>query len=131
MLELDLPPSAVAVSGGTAISEAYDAYLEGKAARLAHADRTERNRQNFLRRELEWLRRQPKARATKQKARIGRAQQAIGQSAPKLDGILLALHGAMVVESYPSGDAELTKRVREAMGPDAVAILLGARPLLK
>ena len=54
----------------------YALYLEGKAERMAHAERTERNRQNFLRRELEWLRRQPKARGTKQKARIDRAQQA-------------------------------------------------------
>lgn len=40
------------------------------------------------------------------------------KEAPKLDGVLLALHGAMVVESYPSGDAEIARRVREAMGPD-------------
>ena len=45
------------------------------------------------------------------------------KSAPKLDGILLALHGAMVVESYPSGDAELTRRVREAMGPEIPIIV--------
>ena len=36
------------------------------------------------------------------------------KAAPKLDGVLLALHGAMVVESYPSGDAEIVRRVREA-----------------
>lgn len=40
------------------------------------------------------------------------------KAAPKLDGVLLALHGAMVVESYPSGDAEIVRRVREAMGKD-------------
>lgn len=40
------------------------------------------------------------------------------RAAPRLDGILLALHGAMVVESYPSGDAELTRRVREAFGAE-------------
>src|SRR5690606_34371744 len=36
------------------------------------------------------------------------------KSGPKLDGILLNLHGAMVVESYPSGDEEIVRRVREA-----------------
>jgi ATP-binding cassette subfamily F protein uup len=61
----------------------YGEYLEAKAEREAHAERVERNRQNFLRRELEWLRRQPKARGTKQKARIDRAQQAIDQKAPR------------------------------------------------
>ena len=37
MLELDLPSDAVSVPGGTAISEAYDAYLEG----LAYLEREE------------------------------------------------------------------------------------------
>ena len=39
------------------------------------------------------------------------------QAAPPLDGLLLALHGAMVSEKYPHGDAEIVRRVREAMGP--------------
>jgi energy-coupling factor transporter ATP-binding protein EcfA2 len=52
----------------------YEQYLEQKARRLEHAARAEQNRQNLLRRELEWLRRQPKARTTKQKARIERAE---------------------------------------------------------
>ena len=52
----------------------YETYLEAKAERLALEARTEQNRQNFLRGELEWLRRQPKARSTKQKARIQRAE---------------------------------------------------------
>jgi ABC transport system ATP-binding/permease protein len=54
----------------------YETYLEAKAERLALEARTEQNRQNFLRGELEWLRRQPKARTTKQKARIQRAEAA-------------------------------------------------------
>lgn len=36
---------------------------------------------------------------------------------PKFDGIFLVLHGAMVVEDYRQGDAEVAKRVRAAMGP--------------
>ena len=35
---------------------------------------------------------------------------------PQLDGILLALHGAMVVESFPQGDEEIVRRVRAALG---------------
>ncbi len=38
-------------------------------------------------------------------------------AAPKLDGLLLANHGAMVVESYPHGDAEMVKRLRKMFGP--------------
>ncbi|HVY44511.1 MAG TPA: ABC-F family ATP-binding cassette domain-containing protein, partial [Minicystis sp.] len=63
----------------------YEAYLEAKAERLAHEARTEANRQNFLRTELEWLRRQPKARSTKQKARIQRAEAAKAAPAPVVD----------------------------------------------
>ncbi len=57
----------------TSYAGGYVTYLEAKAEREAQEERTERNRQNFLRRELEWLRRQPKARTTKQKARADRA----------------------------------------------------------
>ncbi|HET8550668.1 MAG TPA: M81 family metallopeptidase, partial [Bryobacteraceae bacterium] len=39
------------------------------------------------------------------------------KAAPKLDGILLALHGALVVEGYPQGDEEIVRRVRNAFGP--------------
>ena len=58
----------VAYDGG------YGDYLEKKAELLLHEERVESNRQNALRREREWLARGPKARSTKQKARIGRAQ---------------------------------------------------------
>jgi ATP-binding cassette subfamily F protein uup len=60
----------------------YEAYLTAKAEREAHAERTEANRRNFLRQELEWLRRSPKARTTKQKARIQRAEEAAAVVAP-------------------------------------------------
>ena len=52
----------------------WHAYLEAKAERLAHVDRAEANRQNLLRTELEWLRRSPKARSTKSKARVDRVE---------------------------------------------------------
>ncbi len=38
------------------------------------------------------------------------------QAIPDLDGILLALHGAMVVEGHPHGDEELMRRIRTAVG---------------
>jgi ATP-binding cassette subfamily F protein uup len=63
----------------------YEEYLEAKEERLAHASRTEQNRQNFLRTELEWLRRQPKARTGKQKARIQRAETAKAAPPPKVE----------------------------------------------
>jgi len=60
-------------------------YLEAKAERMAHADRAEANRQNLLRTELEWLRRSPKARTTKSKARIDRVEALRDASGPQGD----------------------------------------------
>ncbi len=40
------------------------------------------------------------------------------KSIPKYDGLLLALHGALVAESYPDGDGEILHRLREALGRD-------------
>lgn len=75
----------VEVADGEAFSYdgGYERYLEQKAERLAHDARTEQNRQNFLRREIEWLRRMPKARTTKSQARIDRAEAALKVPKPK------------------------------------------------
>lgn len=70
----------------------WQSYLEGKADREALDSRSEANRQNFLRSEIEWLRRQPKARGTKQKARTDRAHEALDQTARGTGGsVQLAL----------------------------------------
>ena len=50
----------------------YSYYLEKKALAEESAISTQRKHQGVLRRELEWLKRGPKARSTKQKARIDR-----------------------------------------------------------
>jgi ATP-binding cassette subfamily F protein uup len=61
----------------------YTRFLELQAERLAGESARERARQMFVRRELEWIRRGPKARTTKQQARIDRfdAQVAAAPSA--------------------------------------------------
>lgn len=51
----------------------YSYYLEKKALAEESALSSQRKHQGVLRRELEWLKRGPKARSTKQKARIDRA----------------------------------------------------------
>jgi microcystin degradation protein MlrC len=40
------------------------------------------------------------------------------KAAPHLDGLLLALHGAMVAESYTDADTEILRRLRQAFGRD-------------
>ena len=60
----------------------YEAFLVARAERDAHEARAERNRKNLVRRELDWLRRSPSARTTKQKARVQRAEDLIDQRGP-------------------------------------------------
>lgn len=50
----------------------YSYYLEKKALAETAAAKSQRKHQGILRRELEWLKRGPKARSTKQQARIDR-----------------------------------------------------------
>jgi ATP-binding cassette subfamily F protein uup len=95
-------------------------YLRGKAERMALLERTEQNRQNFLRKELDWLSRSPPARTTKQQARIERAQEAI-ESRPaaqvkKLDLQLAASSGGKTILNL------------ENLGLDAPE---GGRPLIR
>lgn len=60
----------------------YTRFLELQAERLAGESSRERARQMFIRRELDWIRRGPQARSTKQQARIDRFDQAVA-SAPE------------------------------------------------
>jgi ABC transport system ATP-binding/permease protein len=90
----------------------YSAYLESKSEQLALAAASEEKRANLMRRELEWLRRGARARTTKQKARIERAEALIasGPAAPQ-QGLEMAFAsrrlGGRVIElkkvskSYP------------------------------
>jgi ATP-binding cassette subfamily F protein uup len=67
----------------TEYSGNYSDYLEQKETLLAHAERSEQNRLNRLRRERAWLLRGAKARTTKQKARIKRAHELMAVEPPK------------------------------------------------
>src|SRR5690606_21923625 len=65
---------------------AYAAYLDGRAARHAHAASTEATRRILARRELEWLQRGAPARSSKPKSRL-RAAHAIVDGAPRPTGV--------------------------------------------
>ncbi len=54
----------------TTYSGRYSYYLEKKAEQEEEANATLKRNRNLLRKELEWMRRQPQARGTKSKARI-------------------------------------------------------------
>lgn len=46
------------------------------------------------------------------------------KNAGKLDGVLLALHGAMAVTGVPKPEAELTRRIRQAVGDIPIMVTL-------
>jgi ABC transport system ATP-binding/permease protein len=99
---------------------AFVDFLEQKAERLAQAGRVESNRQNFLRKEIEWLRRGPKARSTKQKARIQRAETAIAVEGPRA-------RGEVELVGLESGSSRLGKTILDLVD---VGLDLGGRRLI-
>ena len=64
----------------------YGDYVEQKARVVEQEGRVEANRQNLVRRELAWLRRGARARSTKQKAHIQRAEAVMAVQAPREPG---------------------------------------------
>ncbi len=60
----------------------YTDYLLAKAERQTSEEKQEQSRQNFLRRELDWVRRGPKARTTKSKSRLDRYFDVAGKGPP-------------------------------------------------
>ncbi|HCR16626.1 MAG TPA: hypothetical protein DIU35_04005 [Candidatus Latescibacteria bacterium] len=46
------------------------------------------------------------------------------RNSPDVDGILLALHGAMVVEGFDDGEGELLRRIREIVGYDLPVVVV-------
>jgi ATP-binding cassette subfamily F protein uup len=88
----------------------YARFLEQRADRLYNEAESERQRAAFVRQELDWIRRGPAARTTKQKARIDRFDAAVAAKpdekrpdekslalrippGPRLGGIVLELRG--------------------------------------
>jgi ATP-binding cassette subfamily F protein uup len=61
----------------------YSNYLEEKAERIEREETAEAKRQKFLKKELEWVRRGPKARTTKAQYRVDRYYEVASMSAPE------------------------------------------------
>ena len=77
----------VELSGGQFYSYTgnYTDYLLARAERQATEELVEHKRQMFLRRELEWVRRGPKARTTKSKSRLDNYFEIAGQKTPDIE----------------------------------------------
>ncbi len=96
----------------------WEEYLEAKAERAGLEQRAEANRQNLLRRELDWLRRTPAARTGKQKARIHRAEKVIANTPPARErGVELSM--------------DATRTGRTIVELNGVSLDIGGRRLVK
>ncbi len=78
----------------------YSAWLEQKRKRLEQEERSESRRQRELKRELEWVRMSPKARATKNKARLQRYEELSKQEYDAREGAA----DIQIVPGPPLGD---------------------------
>jgi ATP-binding cassette subfamily F protein uup len=96
----------------------YTDYLLTRAERQASEESQEHKRQRFLKRELDWVRRAPKARGTKAKDRMDRYFETAAQEAPEEE-----LDVELIIPPAP----KLGNRVIELRG---IGVELGGRTLI-
>jgi ATP-binding cassette subfamily F protein uup len=101
----------------------YSKFLEGREAWLESEQRAQEGLRNRVRTEIEWLRRGPKARATKAKARIDNAHELIARLEDSESRSRVATAGI----SFDATNRQ-TKRLIEL---DGVTIELGGREILR
>jgi ATP-binding cassette subfamily F protein uup len=111
------PDGLFRVKGG------YSKFLEDREAWLESEQRAQEGLRNRVRIEVEWLRRGPKARATKAKARIDNANELIA----RLEDSESRFRTATVGISFDATSRQ-TKRLIEL---DGVAVELGGREILR
>ena len=101
----------------------YSKFLEGREAWLESEQRAQEGLRNRVRTEIEWLRRGPKARATKAKARIDNAHELIARLADSEARSRVTTAGI----SFEATNRQ-TKRL---IALDAVTVELGGREILR
>ena len=97
----------------------YRSFLRNKAKRESVAEQNEATRLSFIRREIDWIRRGPKARTTKSRDRIQRFESAANQKALEREGDV-----DLVVPPAP----RLANRVVDI---EDLSIALGGRSLIR
>lgn len=109
----------VELAGGNFFSHRgnYSDFLIVKAERAATEEETERKRQKFLKKELEWVRRRPSARRTKSVDRVERYHEEAAKEGPEAE-----LDIELVIPPAP----KLANRVLEAR---AIGMEIGGRVL--
>ena len=105
------------------VQGSYSKFIEARQSYLESQSRLEESLRNRVRTEIEWLRRGPKARATKAKARIDNAHQLIGQ----LKEVSSRAQTATASIDFAATERQ-TKRLVELSG---IAIELGGRTIVE
>jgi ATP-binding cassette subfamily F protein uup len=105
------------------VKGSYSKFLETREAYVEYQQRAQESLRNRVRTEIEWLRRGPKARATKAKARIDNAQAMIAQLADSESRTRTTTAGI----SFDATERQ-TKRLIEL---EDVGVMLGGREILR
>jgi ATP-binding cassette subfamily F protein uup len=109
--------------GALRVSGNYSAFLEAKEEYLHAQKKRQESLENRVHTELEWLRRGPKARATKAKARIDKAQEMIGE--------LAEMNARSRTASAEIDFSATNRKTKQLITLDGVSYGVGSRTLFK
>ncbi|MCC6671260.1 MAG: energy-dependent translational throttle protein EttA [Planctomycetes bacterium] len=115
----------------------YSNYLVARAARVDQQEKAERSRGKLLERELEWIRMNPKARSTKNKARISNYEKMLAQEVEAKDDEIelhippgprlgdLVLRFEKVSFAYPGQGEPVLRDITFEMAPGDILGIVG------
>jgi ATP-binding cassette subfamily F protein uup len=109
--------------GAFRVSGNYSAFLEAKEEYLHAQKKRQESLENRVHTELEWLRRGPKARATKAKARIDKAHEMIGE--------LAEMNARSRTASAEINFSAINRKTKQLITLDGVSFGVGSRTLFK
>jgi ATP-binding cassette subfamily F protein uup len=109
--------------GALRVNGNYSAFLEAKEEYLHAQKKREESLENRVHTELEWLRRGPKARATKAKARIDKAHEMIGE--------LAELNARSRTTSAEFDFSSTNRKTKQLIMLDGISYGIGGRTLFR
>jgi ABC transport system ATP-binding/permease protein len=110
-------------NGALRVSGNYSSFLEAKEEYLHAQKKRQESLENRVHTELEWLRRGPKARATKAKARIDKAHEMIGE--------LAEMNARSRTSSAELDFSATDRKTKQLITLDGVSFGIGSRTLFK
>jgi ATP-binding cassette subfamily F protein uup len=115
--------SRVYAEGVLRVHGGYSKFLEGREGYMEAQTKMQEGLRNRVRTEVEWLRRGPKARSTKAKARIGTANAMIGK--------LAEVDARMRTSSTSIGFDATDRKTKRLIEMEHVTITLGGREIVR